>query len=87
MLALISWVIFGVIVGALSRLVLTGSDPMGWLPTLALCVTGSVTGGFVGSMLWNGSVEFQPGGLFLSLLGAIVLLLIVHKIGRAAAIN
>ena len=87
MLALISWVIFGVIVGALGRLVLTGSDPMGWLATLALCAAGSVMGGFVGSMLWNGSIEFQPGGLFLSLLGAIVLLLIVHKMGRSATIS
>ena len=84
MLALISWIIFGLIVGALGRLVLTGSDPMGWLATLALCVAGSVTGGFVASMLWNGRVEFQPGGFFISLLGAILLLLIVHKIVGAA---
>ena len=49
MLALISWIIFGLIVGALARLVLTGSEPMGWIATLALCVVGSVVGGFVGS--------------------------------------
>jgi len=87
MLALISWVIFGVIVGALGRLVLTGSAPLGWLATLALCVAGSVIGGLVGSMFRKGSIEFQPGGLFLSLLGAIVLLLIVHKICRGATIS
>jgi len=86
MLALLSWITFGLIVGALARLVLTGSDPLGWFLTLALCVAGSVIGGFVGSMLWNGSVQLQPGSFFLSLLGAILLVLIVHKIGRGAAI-
>jgi len=87
MFALISWITFGLIVGALARLVLTGSDPMGWLATLALCVVGSVIGGFASSMLWNRSVEFQPGGFFLSLLGAILLVLIVHKIRRGTAIS
>ena len=87
MLALISWIVFGLIVGTLARLVLTGSDPMGWLATLTLCVAGSVIGGFVGSMLWNGSVEFQPGGFFVSLVGAILLVLIAHKIGRGADIS
>jgi uncharacterized membrane protein YeaQ/YmgE (transglycosylase-associated protein family) len=84
MLALISWIIFGLIIGALARLVLTGSDPMGWIATLALCVVGSVVGGFVGSLLWTGHIEFQPGGFFLSVFCAILLLLIVHKLGRAA---
>jgi uncharacterized membrane protein YeaQ/YmgE (transglycosylase-associated protein family) len=87
MLALLSWIAFGLIVGALARLVLTGSDPLGWLVTLSLCVAGSVIGGFAGSMLWNGSVELQPGGFFLSLLGAILLVLIGHKIGRGPAIS
>ena len=87
MLALISWIVFGLIVGTLARLVLTGSDPMGWLATLTPCVAGSVIGGFVGSMVWNGRVEFQPGGFFLFLLGAISLVLIVHKLGRGTAIG
>jgi len=46
MFALQSWVIFGLVIGALSRLVLTGSDRMRWLATLAFCVAGSVIGGF-----------------------------------------
>jgi uncharacterized membrane protein YeaQ/YmgE (transglycosylase-associated protein family) len=37
MLALISWIVFGLIVGILARLVLTGSDPMGWLDADTLC--------------------------------------------------
>ena len=87
MLALISWIVFGLMIGALARLVLTGSDCMSWFATLAICVAGSVLGGYVGSLLWSGSVGFQPGGLFLSLVVAILLLLIVLRIGRGATIS
>jgi uncharacterized membrane protein YeaQ/YmgE (transglycosylase-associated protein family) len=87
MLALISWIVFGLMVGALARLVLTGSsDCPGWFATLAICVAGSVMGGYVGS-LWSSSAGFQPGALFLSLLAAILLLLIALKIGRGAEIG
>jgi uncharacterized membrane protein YeaQ/YmgE (transglycosylase-associated protein family) len=87
MLALISWIVFGLVVGALARLILTGSNPVGWVATLLLCVTGSVIGGLLGSLLWSERIEFQPGGFFLSVLGAIFLLLIVHRIGRGAEIS
>ena len=85
MLALVSWIVFGLIVGALARLVLTGSEPMGWIATLALCVVGSVVGGFVGSMLWTGHIEFQPGGFFLSVFGAILLLLVYRFATKSRA--
>ena len=87
MLALVYWIIFGLIVGVLARLVLIGSEPLSWLATLGLCVAGSVIGGSVGSLLWSGSFEFLPGGFFLSVFGAILLLLIVHKVARSAAIS
>jgi uncharacterized membrane protein YeaQ/YmgE (transglycosylase-associated protein family) len=87
MFALISWIVFGLVVGALARLVLTGSDPLGWFATLGLAVAGSVIGGFAGSVLWDGKVEFLPGGFFISMLGAILVLLIVHKITRRTAIS
>jgi uncharacterized membrane protein YeaQ/YmgE (transglycosylase-associated protein family) len=61
MFALISWIV-GLIVGALARLVLTGSDPMGWLATIAIGVAGSLVGGFVGSLFWT--KRFSTGRIF-----------------------
>jgi len=88
MFAVISWIVFGLIIGALARLVLPGSDPMGWLATLIVGVVGSVVGGFIGGLLWGaGDGGFQPGGFFLSLLGAILLLLIWRKVGRGTTIS
>lgn len=88
MFLIISWIVFGLIVGALARLFLPGDDPMGWLATLVLGVVGSVVGGFVGSLIW-GTADggFQPGGFFLSLLGAILLLLIWRRVGRGTTIS
>jgi len=80
MFALISWIVFGLILGALARLVLTGSDPMGWPATLLLGVAGSILGGFIASLVTgSGSGGFQPAGFFFSLIGAILLLLVVRK--------
>ena len=87
MLALLSWIVFGLFVGALARLVLIGTDCMGWFTALAVCVAGSVIGGYVGSLLWSGSVGFQPGGLFLSLVVTIVVLLIALKLRGGATIS
>ena len=77
MFELVSWIVFGLIVGALARLVLSGSDPMSLFVTMMLGVAGSIVGGFVGSLFFGGG--FQPAGFFLSLLGAILLLLIVRR--------
>jgi len=86
MFALISWILFGLIIGALARLVLTGSDPMGWFATMAPGLAGAIVGGFVASLFWNASV-FQPGGFSLAVLGAILLLLICHRVWRGAPVN
>lgn len=75
------WIIVGLIVGALARLLLPGRDPMGWIATILLGIAGSVVGGFVAGLLWRtGPNQFNPGGLLLSLIGAILLLLIWRKL-------
>lgn len=78
---IIWWIILGLIVGALARLVVPGRDPMGWIATLLLGIAGSVLGGLVAGLLWrSGTGQFNPGGLLLSLVGAIVLLLLWRKL-------
>jgi uncharacterized membrane protein YeaQ/YmgE (transglycosylase-associated protein family) len=78
---IIWWIIIGLIAGALARLIMPGKDPMGIIATILLGIAGSVLGGLVGSLIWkpeDGSY-FRPGGLILSLLGAILLLFIWRK--------
>ena len=75
MLNLIWWLIVGLIAGGLARLLMPGKDPMGLVATILLGITGSILGGFLSSLIWGaGERGFHPGGLLLSLLGAILLL-------------
>ena len=71
----LGWLIVGLIAGALARLIMPGRDPMGLLATMILGIAGSIIGGLVSSLIWGMDDRgFRPGGLILSLLGAILLL-------------
>lgn len=84
---IIGMVIVGLIAGALARLLMPGRDPMGVIMTIVLGIAGSFVGGFIASKIWpNETGTFRPGGLLLSVLGAILLLFLWRMIrGRSAA--
>jgi uncharacterized membrane protein YeaQ/YmgE (transglycosylase-associated protein family) len=73
MFGLIGWIVFGLIVGAIAKLVMPGRDPGGIVVTMALGIAGALMGGFLGRALgWYGPNE--GAGFFMSLLGAVLLL-------------
>lgn len=73
MFGVIGWIVFGLIVGAIAKLVMPGRDPGGWIITILLGVAGALLGGYLGRALgWYG--PNQGAGFFMSLIGAIVLL-------------
>lgn len=77
--SLIGWIIFGLIVGGLARLLMPGRDPMGCLGTILLGVSGSLIGGFLASLLIRGGDEFQAASFLGSLLGAVLLLFLARQ--------
>ena len=73
MFGVLGWIIFGVIVGAIAKLLMPGRDPGGFIVTMLLGIAGAVTGGFLGRALgWYGAND--GAGFFMSLLGAVLLL-------------
>ena len=81
MLSFIWWLIIGVIVGALARLIMPGKDTMSWLATLLLGVAGSILGGLVSWAIWGADeTGFRPAGFLLSLIGAILLLWVLRAV-------
>lgn len=69
------WLIIGLIAGALARLIMPGRDAMGVIATILLGIVGSIVGGLVSWAIWGVDTEgFRPGGLLLSILGAILVL-------------
>lgn len=69
---LIGTLIFGLIVGAIAKLLMPGNDPGGWIITILLGIAGSFVGSYIAGML--GMVG--PVGWIGSILGAILLLFI-----------
>lgn len=85
---IIGWLIMGLIVGGLARLIMPGRDPMGCLMTALLGIAGSIAGGFIGQLIF-GKVRsegyFTPSkSWILSLVGALLLLLIYRMMSRRA---
>jgi len=66
----------GLIVGFLARVLVPGPDPMGWLGTIVLGIVGSLVGGFLANLLFNGQAIVQPAGWLGSIIGAVIVLLI-----------
>jgi uncharacterized membrane protein YeaQ/YmgE (transglycosylase-associated protein family) len=78
-------IVIGIVAGYGARLLVKGSDPMTWWQTMLLGIVGSFIGGFGGYLLfgWDkGEGFFQPSGLILSIIGAIVALLIWRAIRK-----
>jgi uncharacterized membrane protein YeaQ/YmgE (transglycosylase-associated protein family) len=71
--AIIGWIVFGLIVGAIGRLLVPGRQPMGWVATLLLGVVGSFIGGLISWIFTGGpNNPYHPAGWILSILGAII---------------
>jgi uncharacterized membrane protein YeaQ/YmgE (transglycosylase-associated protein family) len=81
MIGWIGWIIFGLIVGVVAKLLMPGRDPGGFIVTILLGIVGAVFGGFVGRALgWYGPDD--AAGFFMSLLGAVVLLWVYRLLVR-----
>ena len=74
-MGILGWIIFGLVIGALAKLVMPGKDPGGIIVTILLGVVGAVVGGFLGQTLGFYGPN-DPAGFVMSLVGAILLLAI-----------
>src|SRR4051812_1313684 len=72
-MAIIGFLIIGLVAGLLARLLVPGRDPMGLVATLVLGVVGSFIAGFLAKVLFNDS---DGVGLIGSVIGAVIALLV-----------
>ena len=73
MFGIVGWIVFGVIVGVIAKLLMPGRDPGGFIITTLLGIVGAVIGGFIGRAMGLYGPN-EAAGLFMSILGAVVLL-------------
>lgn len=82
-MGIFTWIILGLVVGVLAKLLLPGDDPGGFVVTILLGVAGALLGGYAGSLLGVGSVTgFNMVSILLAIGGSIVLLLIYRLVAR-----
>ena len=74
-MGILSWIVLGLVVGALAKWIMPGPDPGGAVVTILIGVAGALVGGFLGSLVGLGSVTgFDLGSLVLAVGGALLLL-------------
>jgi len=72
-MGILTWIVVGLIVGVLAKLVMPGNDPGGMIVTILLGIGGALLGGFIGRALGIYDPG-QPAGWIMSILGAVVIL-------------
>ena len=83
-LSLIGWIVFGLIIGAIARLLVPGDQGLSLFKTMLVGIVGSFIGGFIGYMIAGGE-PLQASGLIGSVVGSVILLLIVGRSRRIEA--
>jgi uncharacterized membrane protein YeaQ/YmgE (transglycosylase-associated protein family) len=84
-MAIIGWIVIGLIAGAIARWLMPGADPMGWLGTIVLGIVGSFVGGTLLNLLFGGGMELTASGIIGSILGALIVLWVWRRMRSPAA--
>ena len=79
MFGVLGWIVFGLIVGAVAKLLMPGRDPGGIIVTMLLGIAGAIAGGFIGRALGFYGPN-DPAGFLMSLVGAVVLLALYRMV-------
>ena len=81
-MTILSWILFGLVVGALAKLVMPGRDPGGFIVTILLGIAGALLGGFIGRAM-GFYREGEPAGWVMAFLGSVLLLFLYRlMVGR-----
>ena len=82
-MGIFSWIIMGLIVGALAKFLMPGEDPRGIIVTILIGIAGAFLGGFVGAKMGLGAVSgFNLGSIALATGGALLLLIVYRLVKR-----
>jgi uncharacterized membrane protein YeaQ/YmgE (transglycosylase-associated protein family) len=78
-MGLISWIILGLIAGALAKWIMPGKEDMGLIVTILLGVAGAFLGGYLGAFLGLGSMGGLSIGSIVTATAGAILLLFVYR--------
>ena len=80
-MGILEWILFGLVVGIIAKLLMPGRDPGGFIITILLGIAGALLGGFIGRAMGFYGPN-QSASWLMSILGAIILLVIYRLVAR-----
>jgi uncharacterized membrane protein YeaQ/YmgE (transglycosylase-associated protein family) len=84
-MGVLSWILFGLIAGALAKFLMPGKDPGGFFVTAIIGIAGALIGGMLATQLGFGGVSgFDFRSFLIAILGSMLLLFGYRMIKRTA---
>ncbi|MCA9453391.1 MAG: GlsB/YeaQ/YmgE family stress response membrane protein [Nitrospiraceae bacterium] len=80
-MSVIGWIVFGLIVGVVGKILMPGKDPGGFLATVAIGIIGALFGGMLGRMIGMYGQD-DPVGFVMAVIGAILFLWLYRVVTR-----
>ena len=79
MFGVLGWILFGLVVGAIAKLLMPGRDPGGFIVTTLLGIVGALVATFLGQAMGIYAAG-QSAGFIGAVIGAIVVLFVYHMV-------
>jgi uncharacterized membrane protein YeaQ/YmgE (transglycosylase-associated protein family) len=80
-MGILAWILFGLVVGVIAKLLMPGKDPGGFIVTILIGIAGALLGGFIGRAMGLYGPN-ESAGWIVSILGAVILLLLYRLVAR-----
>jgi uncharacterized membrane protein YeaQ/YmgE (transglycosylase-associated protein family) len=78
-MGILLWILFGLIAGAIAKVLMPGDDPGGFFTTIVIGIVGALLGGWLGSLILDVGISGFNISSFLVAVGGSVLLLMIYR--------
>jgi uncharacterized membrane protein YeaQ/YmgE (transglycosylase-associated protein family) len=86
---IISWILFGLLAGAIAKAMHPGKDPGGWIVTMLIGIAGAFTGGAIGHYLlgWEHEAGWNLRSFLIAVAGAVLVLWIYRMLTKRSKVD